>query len=243
MANSDEPQRGLAPTLSAGGHEEAQWISLSDLMTGLMMMFMLIAIAFMMKVEADAAKIKRVAILYDQVRHELYGELYNEFKKDLGSWGAEITPDLAVRFQEPEVLFNTGEDKLKPKFQRILQDFFPRYIKIVTAEKYKDKVQEIRIEGHTSSLWAGAANPEEAYFNNMGLSQSRTRSTLRFVLGLPGVQKDADWIRKHTTANGLSSSHLIEDGEKEDTQRSQRVEFRIRTDADSGMASILETMK
>src|SRR5215204_6392723 len=117
MTNSDEPKSGLESALPAGGHEEAQWISLSDLMTGLMMMFMLIAIAFMMKVEADSAKIKQVAILYDQVRHELYGELHKEFEKDLVSWGAEITPDLAMRFQEPEVLFNTGEDKLKPKFQ------------------------------------------------------------------------------------------------------------------------------
>ena len=34
-------------------NQEAQWISLSDLMTGLMMIFMLIAVSFMMKVEAD----------------------------------------------------------------------------------------------------------------------------------------------------------------------------------------------
>src|SRR5262249_14599352 len=162
-------------------------------MTGLMMMFMLIAIAFMMKVEADAAKIKQVAVLYDQVRHELYGELYKEFQKDLISWGAEITPDLAVRFQEPEVLCATGEDQLSTSFEQILQDFFPRYIKIVTSDRYRDKIQEIRIEGHTSSFWTGAANPEEAYFNNMELSQSRTRSTLRFALGLPGVRKNADW--------------------------------------------------
>jgi hypothetical protein len=45
----------LTPTVLSN-QQEAQWISLSDLMTGLMMLFMLIAVAFMLKVQADAAK-------------------------------------------------------------------------------------------------------------------------------------------------------------------------------------------
>ena len=42
-------------------NQEDQWISLSDLMTGLMMIFMLIAIAFMMKVEVQQFKTKQEA--------------------------------------------------------------------------------------------------------------------------------------------------------------------------------------
>jgi outer membrane protein OmpA-like peptidoglycan-associated protein len=225
-------------------NQEAQWISLSDLMTGLMMIFMLIAIAFMMKVEADSAKIKQVAVIYDEIRRELYEDLSKEFKKDLPVWQAEINKDLTVRFKEPEVLFNTGEDELKPKFQDILRDFFPRYVKIITSEKYKGPIQEIRIEGHTSSVWTASTPPEEAYYKNMELSQSRTRSTLRFVLGLPEVQKNSEWLRKYVTANGLSSSHLItNDDGTENAARSQRVEFRIRTDADARIATILESVK
>jgi len=233
----------LEPTILSSS-QEAQWISLSDLMTGLMMMFMLIAIAFMMKVEADEAKAKQVAILYDQVRQELYEELYKEFKKDLPTWGAEITKDLIVRFKEPEVLFNTGQAELKPRFQEILQQFFPRYVAIITSDKYKNSIQEIRIEGHTSSIWNGSTNLKEAYYKNMELSQSRTRSTLHFVLELPEVQKDSDWLRKHVTANGLSSSQPIpNDDGTENSQRSQRVEFRIRTDAEGGIANILKSMQ
>ena len=226
-------------------HEsEDHWISLSDLMTGLMMIFMLIAIAFMLKVEAQTFKTKQVAVLYDQVRLELYAELMREFGKDLPIWRAEITPDLIVRFKDPDILFNTGKDELKPKFQEILSNFFPRYVKIITAPQYDSQIQEVRIEGHTSSFWAANTSAEEAYFKNMELSQSRTRSTLRFVLGLPNVQNQTDWLHKHVTANGLSSSHLIlnKDG-SEDPVSSQRVEFRIRTDAEGWIATILETLK
>jgi len=48
--------RGSLEHATLSGQEEAQWISLSDLMTGLMMIFMLIALLFMLKVQADVAR-------------------------------------------------------------------------------------------------------------------------------------------------------------------------------------------
>ncbi len=224
--------------------EEEQWISLSDLMTGLMLIFMLLAIAYMVKQESQSFKVKQVAVIYEEVRQELYDELMREFEKDLKVWGAELTPDLRLRFNNPEILFGTGKDKLKPKFQDILSDFFPRYARIIASDKYDGTIQEVRIEGHTSSQWLTSATQEEAYFLNMELSQSRTRSTLRYVMGLPQVQDKVEWLRGHVTANGLSSSQLIlhADG-SEDSERSQRVEFHIRTNAEAWLHTIRKTLQ
>lgn len=72
---------------NAAHYVEDQWISLSDLMTGLMMIFMLIAISYMMKVESDQAKIREVAVLYNDLRNRLYEDLNKEFEKDLQNWG------------------------------------------------------------------------------------------------------------------------------------------------------------
>src|SRR5437868_11022153 len=119
-------------TGTAVGQEE-HWIPLSDLMTGLMMFFLLLAITYMVKVEADAKKIKEIAVLYDQLRTDLYTDLQKEFQSDLPKWGAELDRDLTVRFKEPEVLFDTGKDSLKPKFRTILDEFFPRYVRILTT--------------------------------------------------------------------------------------------------------------
>ena len=224
--------------------EEEQWISLSDLMTGLMLIFMLLAIAYMVKQESESFKVKQVAVIYEEVRQELYEELMREFEKDLKVWDAELTPDLTLRFNNPEILFNTGKHELKPKFQDILSDFFPRYTRIIAADKYDGTIQEVRIEGHTSSQWLTSATKEEAYFLNMELSQSRTRSTLRFVMGLPEVQKKVEWLRKHVTANGLSSSQLITNTDgTEDSGRSQRVEFHIRTNAEVWLQTIRKTLQ
>src|SRR5690348_10590278 len=86
---------------------EEHWIPLSDLMTGLMMLFMLVAIIFMMQVQSDAKKIKAeallaerqaktaevqaknaeaqadtvksIALIYNQLRTQLYKDLHSEF--------------------------------------------------------------------------------------------------------------------------------------------------------------------
>jgi outer membrane protein OmpA-like peptidoglycan-associated protein len=225
--------------------EDSHWIPLSDLMTGLMVIFLLIAVSFMMQVETDAARIKSVAIAYNETKDALYEDLQREFKTDLPRWKAQLLKsDMTIRFSEPDVLFATGSSELKPEFQQILADFFPRYIHILTLPKYRGSVTEVRIEGHTSSDWIGVASADEAYFLNMELSQARTRSTLHFVMNLPADREQLAWLRKFATANGLSSSRLIMDDKgMEDVARSRRVEFRIRTDAETRIAKILEVSK
>src|SRR5713101_5356945 len=222
--------------------EESHWIPLTDLMTGLMVIFLLIAVSYMMQVEADAARINNVAIAYSEIKDALFEDLNKEFRLDLSRWKAQLLKnDLTIRFLEPEVLFATGSTELKPEFQAILQDFFPRYVRILTSPKYRDSISEVRIEGHTSSDWNGVASAGDAYFLNMELSQARTRSTLAYVLNLPADREQVAWLRRFVTANGLSSSRLIMDNKGvEDVARSRRVEFRIRTDAETRLAKILE---
>ena len=58
-----------------------------------------------------------------------------------------------VKFHEPDVLFEQGRHEVTHRFQEILQEFFPRYLLIMNSKKYQDSIEEIRIEGHTSSEW------------------------------------------------------------------------------------------
>lgn len=224
--------------------KEDYWIPLSDLMTGLMMIFMLIAISYMIKNEDETKKIKNMAIIYDEMRMQLYDELNMEFKQDLIKWDAQLDKNLMIRFKNPNVLFDTGQAGLKPKFTEILDDFFPRYIKILSSKKYKDSIEEVRIEGHTSSVWSVNTPENQAYFLNMELSQSRTRSVLQHVLLLPKIEKQQQWLKEHLTANGLSSSKILYDlNGQENKEGSQRVEFIVRTNADARISDILKTVQ
>lgn len=221
--------------------QEGHWVAVSDLMAGLMMVFMLISIVFMVNVETERNKIRDIAILYDTLRTQLYDDLNTEFAADMQRWGAELDKDLAFRFNNTDVLFDQGQAELKPEFSAILSDFFPRYVDIITQPKYRDDILEVRIEGHTSSAWSGASDADDAYIRNMDLSQERTRTTLGYVLGLKKVADNKDWLKTHLTANGLSSAKVVRaDNGDENAESSRRVEFRVRTDADSRIATILE---
>ena len=220
---------------------EEHWIPLSDLMTGLMMIFMLISVISMQQMEAKRNAIRNVAQQYTSTRQELYQDLQTTLGPDLPRWHAKLAPDLTVRFDEPNVLFATGQSALKDNFKRTLSEFFPRYIAIIGAAKYRDAIKEVRIEGHTSSQWDGAGNADDAYFHNMELSQSRTRSTLEYVLLLPQVAAEKTWLTQKLTANGLSSSQTLKKADgSEDVEGSQRVEFKVRTDAESRLDEILK---
>ena len=108
---------------------------------------------------------------------------------------------------------------------------------------FGEDIAEVRIEGHTSSGWLGQSE-DDAYILNMGLSQARTRSTLDYLLLLPEVQNEKTWLKAHMTANGLSSSKpVLDSASAEDRERSRRVEFRLRTDAESRIAAILQNQR
>ncbi len=79
--------------------EESQWLPITDLMSVLMMIFLLIAVSYMLKVYQEKDKIEQIAITYNKLQNELFKDLKEEFKEDLNRWGAEIDKNsLSVRF-------------------------------------------------------------------------------------------------------------------------------------------------
>ena len=145
---------------------DSEWMSITDMMAGLMMVFMLMAIGFMWQTQQEKQAISDIAVAYDESRTALNRALIEEFEDDLPRWDAEILPDNTVRFREPDVLFDVNSASIKPAFRNILNDFFPRYIAILAREEFQTEVAEIRIEGHTSSDWQGASDPGEVYIKN-----------------------------------------------------------------------------
>jgi outer membrane protein OmpA-like peptidoglycan-associated protein len=227
--------------LASKKSNEDQWLPISDLMSVLMMIFLLIAISYMIKVTQEKEKIEEIAITYNKLQNQLYEDLQLEFENDLEKWDATLDKtDLSIRFKSPEILFSTGSTRLKNKFQEILTEFWPRYIEIISSDKYNNDISEIRIEGHTSSLWREGTDERKAYVNNMELSQGRTRNVLAYLLEIPTISNSEAFVKEKVTANGLSSSKLIfNEDNTENAALSQRVEFRVKTNAEKRIAQIL----
>lgn len=225
------------------GTEDAEhWIGISDLMSGLMMMFLFIAVAYMYYVQVERDNIKEIAVTYKQTQVAIYNDLVKEFEEDLPRWNAAIERDtLQVTFNNPDVLFRSGSPELNPQFRVMLADFFPRYVAVLSS--YRDAIEEIRIEGHTSSDWSNLRG-EQAYFPNMALSQDRTRTVLQHVLSLLEAGDDREWVRSSFAAVGYSSSRRIVDSttQQEDGARSRRVNFRVITNSELQIRNIIERL-
>ena len=225
------------------------WSSISDLMSGLMIVFLFTSVIFMSKVIDENKNIKNqqqtvenIVTTYEESKTNIYEDLYNEFKSDMDRWDMEVDKDGTIRFKEPEVFFDTGEAEIKDQFKDTLNSFFPRYINLI-YKNYKDKVTEIRIEGHTSSEWEEETDTKTAYFKNMELSQDRTRNVLEYVMNMESIREYEDWLIDNITANGMSYSNRIYKDNVEDKEASRRVEFRVITNSEETIDEIIDNYK
>ena len=237
--------------------DDNEWLSVSDLMSVLMMIFMFIAIVYLrpliqQRAQAEEARaelaltqaqVRQIVTTFQESEQQIYEALRLEFADDLDVWGAEILREnLMVRFNSPEVLFEQNSSELRPIFRGILADFFPRYLEVLSS--HRDVIDEVRIEGHTSSEWATGTERTAAFFRNMELSQNRTRSVLEYAVALPAVDDVREWALSNVTANGLSSSKPLVTAEGvELPEASRRVEFSVRTNATDQVREVLETLQ
>ena len=158
------------PLFQRQNEQNESWITVSDLMAGLMMVFLVIAMIYAKDSEERFGGIEPTVKNWIDIETEIYKALKNEFRRDLWNWNAEIERDtLTIRFRSPDILFERGQADLTPYFQGVLDDFIPRYLKLLHS-RFSASIEEVRIEGHTSSEWAEANSQEHAFILNMALS-------------------------------------------------------------------------
>ena len=229
------------------------WIPYADLMTVLMVVFLFISIAYMGLLQIDKNKKEKIFKDYKETKENLYNDLNAEFRNDFRKWNLVLDKDLSIKFTNPKVLFDDGKSDIKPEFQEILTSFFPKYLSIVLQNKYKNKIAEIRIEGHTNNI--PIHKDADPYIDNIKLSQDRSRNVLQFLRKLPYYQKlsieNEQILQFWITANGLSYGRTLDSNNKLtyisknkiDMEKSRRVEFRIVTTSEVLVDEVLKTLK
>lgn len=230
------------------------WISFSDLMTGLMVIFMFIAISYILEIQKKQKEQEAIFENFQDTKHALYLELKNEFQDDLYRWGVELDQDLSIKFTNPEILFDLGKSKINPYFADILDQFLPRYFNILLKEQYYNNISEVRIEGHTDTVPA-LHYDEDPYIGNVILSQLRSAEVLKYFHKTPYYhnlnEKDKQRISFLLTANGLSFGRTLDDnkqltflsGKPINSLFSRRVEFRIVTNSNKVIEEVLNKME
>jgi outer membrane protein OmpA-like peptidoglycan-associated protein len=236
-----------------GTKKDSHWIPLADLMTVLMVIFLFMAISYMVVIKKKQSDQNKIFKEYEETKIGLYQDLDSTFRNDFKRWNLKLDKDLSIKFTNPQVLFGEGSSDISPYFQNVLKEFLTKYLGVVMQDKYKTKIAEIRIEGHTNTKPINrTADP---YIDNMELSQNRARNVLAYLrtqdcfTTLANGKKEM--LQYWITANGLSFGRTVDTSDNLsifskqviDNDKSRRVEFRIVTTSDEIINQAIKKMK
>ena len=223
--------------------ETTYWLSYSDMMAALLLVFVLI-ISFTMlqakkqyedrtkKLEVQEELIEEQQKIMSEQQEQLdriigvKSNLIEDLKKAFDGTDLKVSVDPqtgAITF-DSSILFDVNMYDLKPSGEGFLEAFLPRYLNVLLQDEYKPYISEIIIEGHTDT--------NGTYMYNLELSQERALSVATFCLKddttiLTPEEKES--LRSIVTANGKSFSNPIcnADGSV-NLEASRRVEFKFR---------------
>jgi len=222
-------------------------LSISDLMAALCCIFILVTIAIVSSLKDK----NTLAEKYQTLQQELFVDIEKELGDSLKKWDAKVDPDtLAIRFSA-DSSFEAYSAKMNPRFEEIMDEFFPKLVAILEKDKYKGEIEELRIEGFTApdKNDKDGEGSEHDFKEGIELSQARTRAVLLYCLEETDYSQEKnpakkdqekDWLRKHIVANGYSLAKPLDsqgnpttDPKKIDKKMTRRVEFRIKTNSDN----------
>lgn len=137
------------------------YLSIGDLMSGLLMFFMLLFITALLQLaEKDAPK--RVVI----------GNVVGEMKSN--NINVKVNPETGDVSIQESILFAQGSTELKPEGKAFLRSFIPVYSGVIFSKpEFEKEISRVIIEGHTSS--------EGDYQTNLQLSLLRSSSVAKFI--------------------------------------------------------------
>ena len=113
------------------------WLSNSDLMAGLMIIFLFIAVGFIREKAPEVYGEQDFIVQYlnnlEENKKKINERLDKEFSdEEKLKWNMEIIYDEnIVRFNTPEIMFDQSSGQIKDMFKEIINEFFPRYINIL----------------------------------------------------------------------------------------------------------------
>jgi chemotaxis protein MotB len=207
--------------------------SLTDLMTSLMVIFILLLLVF---VQRSAGRDAAVAdVLLAQLRDEM---------KPMGFSKETIRQDPrdrnAILVVVPNRLMNfeVGRSALRPDGVKFLEQYVPHLAGTLCSGAFRSSVESVVVEGHTDSQLFVGGSAEDSRNLNLKLSQDRSMEVVKSLLAnLAGMPAERACFLEKLSASGRG------DQDPEATpDASRRVIFKVRVkvkDADPVQRGVL----
>jgi outer membrane protein OmpA-like peptidoglycan-associated protein len=227
-------------------HSSVLTIGVTDLMTSLAVIFILLFSAYVTKVSETESQAKmplpppvperKVA---RTTTDDIKGLLRDHFQRFNLSLDSDPSDPHVVRIVVPDALLNFefGKGSLSSVADRFLAEAMPSYAALLCGA-LRDRIDSLVIEGHTDDRGSDIFN--------LKLSQERSLNVM--VKGLEVIQDSAPWayrcFQEKTSASGRGRQDLILDESRLlDRDKSRRVVFKIRLRSTDHLADLNQAMR
>ena len=200
--------------------ENVFWVTMSDMLLGLMMVFMTLFVLAMTgysqsKLQEQATQSKVAEQLSKALKEQKIDASINK-----------VTGQVEISDLE---LFDVNSYQLSANGRKYLDKFIPVYVNTVfsNSELY-DKIVNVVIQGHTDSqTYSGIASKEGQFLTNMDLSLKRANSVAQYLFKTGYNKKYTDKLTKTVVVEGKSFTDPVFVNGKEDYAKSRRVELEL----------------
>ena len=190
------------------GDDKAFWISYGDLMTAMMVLFMLMLASALMEIHE---KQEERAIVRNEIVSELVMRLEQKYpvKVDVQTGSITIADG---------ILFGFNDTKLSEQGKVFLKDFIPDYTQVLLGnERTREHIAQIIIEGHADNVGTYEANLDKS------LGRAYSVTSYIFATNEMGNFQGRGDLQQRITANGRANMDQLDTPEK-----SRRVEIKFR---------------
>lgn len=210
----------LRRKIEDNGEHNIFWITMTDLMTGLVLVFI---VMFFYTYMTSHLEMVKQTLAKENATKALEETLKSQ------NLNATIDPISGVVKISNLELFDLGSYTLSENGKKYLDKFAPAYLNSLFSNDYMNQnIDKIVIQGHTDSqTFKGEYSEDEQYMKNMELSLNRAYSVANYMTNTPYNKENGNKLRKMILVEGASFSNPIIVNGKEDFAKSRRVELKL----------------
>ncbi len=189
------------------------WLSISDLMSGLLLFFALLFITTQIQLQRKIDELRK----YQEALKNLPLIVTTAIEESVDGETIQVDPETGDVSLDDKILFAEGDSELKPEGKEFLNKFIPIYSKVIFSEaEFEQEIARVVIEGHTSSKGSEKAN--------RALSLERALSVANYIfseeLDFPNAKRFEDKIL-------ISGRGEIDANQAIDDPKDRKVTFRF----------------
>jgi outer membrane protein OmpA-like peptidoglycan-associated protein len=209
---------GAKVVLKRGGRDEAEkpfWISFADLMTALMVLFLVVMGVALLAVTKSVTDHER-----KEAQHQKdINAILDRFEKAAKRYdGIKVDRLRSVIDFGDRARFAVGKFNLNGEQETVLRQFVPEILVLANDDLGKRVLKRIVVEGYTDK--------RGSYLSNLNLSLQRSQRVLCTMFALSGPALLSDEQKQHVRELFLVGGYSF-NAAKETDDESRRVEMRI----------------